>query len=412
MKKFKEKFEIISIKIGNEKHLLAIRDSLMSFIPFLVLAGFITFINWVFLSADFMIDLLGKDMVGQLQALFGRISNGTLNIFALALVPMIAYNLSVKKEYDKPFLSSIVSLTTFFVVIPFETATSTFGTTGILLSIIVSITATELFIKLSSIDKLKIKIEGNVPPAIIDSFNSIISISIILLIYAVVSFFIKYCTGLEVNDLIYAIIQAPLVNVAATLPGALLKTFIISFLFFFGIHPGTVTIPVFDPVMIAALETGSIVNQSFVDVYNLFGGSGSTLGLVLAILLFAKRKELKSIAKMALPTSLFNINEPVIFGIPICFNPFFLVPFIIVPLINVLIAYVATVLNLISIMSVYVHWSTPPLVNAYIASAGDIRNVVLQIALIVLDVFIYLVFLKSYEKSLDKKDSNLSIEGK
>lgn len=404
MEKFTEKFEEISIKIGNEKHLLAIRDSLMTFIPFLVLAGFITFINWVFLPAEFVVHLLGENLVLQLQELFNRISNGTLNILSLALVPMIAYNLSLKKEYEKPFLSAIVALASFFVVIPFESATSVFGTTGVLLAMIVSISATELFIKLTSIDKLKIKVEGNVPPAIIDSFNSIISTTIILLIYAVVSFLIKYMTGQEINDLIYAVIQAPLVGVAATLPGALLKTFIISFLFFFGIHPGTVTIPVFDPVMIAALGTGSIVNQSFVDVYNLFGGSGSTLGLVLAIILFSKRKELKSIAKMALPTSLFNINEPVIFGVPICFNPTFLIPFIVVPFVNILLAYFATALKLVSIMTVYVHWSTPPLINAYIASAGDIRNVILQVLLIILDIFIYLIFLKVYERALDKKD--------
>lgn len=410
MNKFKEKFEKYSIKVGNEKHLLAIRDSLMTFIPFLVLAGFATFFSWVLLSADFMINMLGQDMVTQLQGLFTRISNGTLNILSLCLVPMISYNLSLKKEYEKPFLSAIVSLAVFFVVIPFETATTVFGTTGVLLAMIVALTATELFIKLTSIDKLKIKVEGNVPPAIIDSFNSIIAITIILSVYAIITFGIKYFTGQEINDLIYSIIQAPLVGVAATLPGALLKTFIISFLFFFGIHPGTVTIPVFDPVMIAALETGSIVNQSFVDVYNLFGGSGSTLGLVIAILLFAKRKELKSIAKMALPTSLFNINEPVIFGIPICFNPVFFIPFIIVPLINVLIAYIVTALKMVSIMSVYVHWSTPPLINAYVASAGDIRNVILQLLLIALDVFIYLVFLKIYERTLDRKDSIESVE--
>ena len=184
--------------------------------------------------------------------------------------------------------------------------------------------------------------------------------------------------------------------------------------FFFGIHPAGVTNPVFDtPLTIALTQNAeaiaqgltptNICNLAFRDVYTTLGGSGATLGLLICMLFFSKRNEVKEIAKVAAPVSIFNINEPVLFGLPVVYNFVMLIPFVAVSVINVIIAYLATAAHLVSVLSVYVTWSTPIGFSAFLASAGDFRNVILQLLLVVLDELIWFPFLKMYEKQLEKQ---------
>lgn len=100
------------------------------------------------------------------------------------------------------------------------------------------------------------------------------------------------------------------------------------------------------------------------------------------------------------PLGLFNINEPVIYGFPVVFNPLIMIPFILGPLISFTIAYFATWAGLVSKIVVYVPWSMPPVINAWVASGGDFRNVILQVLLIVMMVMIYFPFLRAYENSM------------
>lgn len=105
-------------------------------------------------------------------------------------------------------------------------------------------------------------------------------------------------------------------------------------------------------------------------------------------------------AGMTGPLGLFNINEPVIYGFPVVFNPLIMIPFILGPLISFTIAYFATWAGLVSKIVVYVPWSMPPVINAWVASGGDFRNVILQVLLIVMMVMIYFPFLRAYENSM------------
>ena len=95
---------------------------------------------------------------------------------------------------------------------------------------------------------------------------------------------------------------------------------------------------------------------------------------------------------------LFNINEPVIFGLPIVFNPFLIVPFVIAPVFSLLTAYFATSVGLINHVVVQIPWTTPPVISAFLATGGDWRAAVLQLVIIIITIFIYLPFLKMDER--------------
>ena len=142
----------------------------------------------------------------------------------------------------------------------------------------------------------------------------------------------------------------------------------------------------------------NIINVSMVPDFGMLGGSGSTICLVIATLLFSKYKPSRDIVKMAAIPGIFNINEPMIFGYPIVFNYALVIPFIAVPAMGITVSYVATALGLMNPCVVQVPWTTPPLVSGFLATAGDWRAVVVQAIIIVLGVLIYLPFMKISEK--------------
>ncbi|KES15200.1 Phosphotransferase system cellobiose-specific component IIC, partial [Gilliamella apicola SCGC AB-598-I20] len=100
------------------------------------------------------------------------------------------------------------------------------------------------------------------------------------------------------------------------------------------------------------------------------------------------------IAKLSLGPGIFNINEPVIFGLPIMLNPILAIPFIITPLVTGTIGYIATSIGFAGKAVVMVPWTTPPIISAYLSTAGSLGAVVTQIFCIIIAILIYLPFIK------------------
>ena len=134
------------------------------------------------------------------------------------------------------------------------------------------------------------------------------------------------------------------------------------------------------------------------------GGSGATLGLVLAILIFNKRSKHRLIAKFSLPFSIFNINEIVIYGLPIVLNPLFFIPFFLVPLVNFGLSLLFLNYGWLEIVNPHVSWMMPPLINIYQITDGSWTAVFLQFLMIVLDVLLYAPFVLMSMLKDDKID--------
>ena len=141
-----------------------------------------------------------------------------------------------------------------------------------------------------------------------------------------------------------------------------------------------------------------IVTEQFFDNFVHIGGSGATLGLAIMMIMFAKSDEYKTLAKLEIAPAFFNINEPLIFGFPVVMNPFIAIPFIVAPLLNVLITYFAMATGIVAkTIGIMVPWTTPAIISGYLAT-GHISGAVLQAVLIAVDSLVYVYFFKKADK--------------
>lgn len=136
----------------------------------------------------------------------------------------------------------------------------------------------------------------------------------------------------------------------------------------------------------------NIINMSFWDTYMSLGGSGCALGLVIAILILSKREDYRAIAKLEVAPAIFEINEPMIFGLPIVLNPLLVVPFIITPLVTGSFAYFMTKIGFAGVCVYAMPWTTPPILSAWLSTGGSVGAIITQLICILLAIVIYAPF--------------------
>ena len=184
----------------------------------------------------------------------------------------------------------------------------------------------------------------------------------------------------------------------------------------FGIHPTTVVGPLLDPLQLVTLAenaeavvAGTALNalpnvytQSFWAYYSCIGGAGSTLALCV-MCLRSKSKQLSSVGKVSIIPSLFNITEPVIFGLPIFLNPTLVIPFILAPTVNIILGWLATSLNLVNKSYIFLTSTTPAPIGAFVATL-DWRAAVLVLIMFALDWLVFWPFFKKYEATCLKQE--------
>ncbi|EGU35563.1 EAL domain-containing protein [Vibrio scophthalmi] len=141
-----------------------------------------------------------------------------------------------------------------------------------------------------------------------------------------------------------------------------------------------------------------ILTSNFYDIYAAMGGSGNTISLVLCMLFFTQNRGYRALAAATLVLSIFNINEPILFGLPVIFNPLLIVPFLLAPIAGLVLAYTATALGLVSPVETFVSWMTPALLSGYNATGNDPAAVILQLVIIMVCTLIYYPFFKQMDK--------------
>lgn len=430
-----EKFGIVATKLGNQIHLRTLRDAFATFMPFMMLAGFVTLINSVILEpTGFMGEIVDTSTLTTLQQIGTSIANGTLSITTLLVVAAVSYHMCASRNYTNHIAAVLVAISTFVVLTPMQMMftpenadkavevtgvipISYTGASGMFVGIFVGLAATELFIKLSNNKKLQIQLFGNIPPAVLKSFNVLIPIIITITSFALLSFIIIQLFNMDINKLITTIVTEPLSKITTGLPGFLLITSIANLFFGFGIHQAVISGSLLDPFLIQNMQENMaayankeqiphIINMAFKDTFAVMGGSGNTIALLIAIFIFSRRKDYKDFAKLSVTPAIFNISEPIIFGLPIVFNISLIIPFVLAPIFSLTVAYFATAVGLINHVVVQIPWTTPPVISGFLATAGDWRAAVLQILIIAASVFIYLPFLRIDEHVTTKLSEN------
>ena len=227
------------------------------------------------------------------------------------------------------------------------------------------------------------------------SLRSIFPIAACVSIFAVTSSLIGflYDGGNNLNDIILNLLAKPFESIGATYFGGLLIVLVESVLWFFGIHGDSVFDGLLNSTNSAfAFSNGQITTGAFIDTFALLGGCGATICLLIAIIIFSKIKKRKKLCHLAGIPLIFNINEFIVFGLPIVLNPIYLVPFVLTPLVCYSIAYLATFTGIVpQIINPGVQWTTPIIISGYRAT-GSVMGSVLQIFLLAIGVAIYAPF--------------------
>ncbi|RBT49984.1 hypothetical protein EA74_01913 [Enterococcus hirae] len=323
-----ERFGMIASKLGNQIHMRTLRDAFATFMPFMMLAGFVTLINYVILEpTGFMGKIVKPETLMKVQEIGMSIANGTLSITTLLVVAAVSYHMCVSRNYTNHIAAVLVSISTFIVLTPMkmmftpENAKKAIEVTGVIpgshtgasgmfVGIFVGLVATELFIKLSTNEKLQIKLSGNIPPAVLKSFNVLIPIMITVTGFAILSFAVNQLFNMDVNGVITKAITGPLSHITTGLPGFILITSIANLFFGFGIHQAVISGSLLDPFLLQNMQENMaayanhehiphIINMAFKDTFAVMGGSGNTIALLIAIFIFSRRKDYKdgSVAK-------------------------------------------------------------------------------------------------------------------
>ncbi len=430
---FLDKFTEVSAKIGNQVHLRSLRDAFTTIMPMFILAGIAVLTNNVIFPW-----VLHGEMLAKFQIFGTVITNGTLNIAGLLIAPMIGYCLARNKNFDNPISATSVATSVLVIMMAVNVALtpvdgkvpvsitgvltySNIGTQGMFSGIIIGLVATEIYMRLAKIKKFQINLGDQVPPAVSKSFTALIPTLLTLSIFAVISAILIAGFQTDLITIISKLIQEPLRRVNTSLFGFLLIYSTGNFLFTLGIHQTVINGSLLDPLLLvnmnenmaaanAGKEIPHIINSSFVTVYTQMGGTGGTIALIVAVLLFSKFKPYKDVVHLSLAPGIFEINEPIIFGLPIVFNIPMMIPFVLSPVIGALVGYFATAIGFVQPLSVLVPWTTPPLLSGYLASAGDWKVIFLQVLIIAITCAFYAPFLKISERVSKKQAEALATE--
>lgn len=427
--KFIDKFTEFAAKLGSQVHLSSLRDAFATIMPLYILAGLAVLFN----NTVFQWILSGPVLVSA-QYWGNLLVNATLNISSLLVAAVIGYCLSRNRGYENPIAAALVSLATLIIMMPGSVtvipdgasdgvsvsgvlAFSNTGTQAMFAGILIGLAATELFIFVTGIKKLQINMGDSIPPAVGNSFSVLIPFILVMSFFAIISAILNNVFHTDLITIITVMIQEPLRGVTTGLLGCVILYSLGNFLWLFGIHQTVIYGSLLEPLLIvnmtqamAAYAAGepipNIINVAFVPAFGMMGGSGSTIALIIATLLFGRNKATRAICKMSAAPGCFNINEPVIFGYSIVYNITMIIPFVLLPAIGIIIGYAATALNFMNECVVYIPWTTPPLLSGYLATGGDFRAVLVQIVIIVIGVLLYLPFVKINDRVLSKTVSN------
>ena len=418
MQKLEKLLMPIANVLSKNKVLSAIRDGFLITVPITIVGSIFLLIANFPLEGflNLMTSIFGEGW----DAYLGRVSAIAFDCVALLGVLSIGYCYSREKGLDNRIGGAVVALVCFLIITPqkafvtvegaaeaasFSGFQFTFlGTAGMFLAMIVAIVSVEIYAWAIK-KKLIIKLPDGVPPAVMESCAALIPSGIAMTIFFVVGIIFSHTSFEYAHYFIYQVLQTPLVGLGKMAGFEVIYQFLSTLFWFFGINGPAVTNTIFSPIhkvltvenyeaAQAGLEMTNIFTSGFSDFFCNFGGGGSTLGLVIMMAFLAKSNRMKTLGKLSLPAGIFGINEPIIFGLPIVLNPLMAIPFILAPVVNTVIGYVATVIGFMPVtMGVQLPWTCPIIFSGFLVT-GSVTGSIVQIVQLIIDVLIYYPFFK------------------
>jgi lactose/cellobiose-specific phosphotransferase system IIC component len=374
-------------------------------IPFVLLGSVALILLSLPIAAyqDMMTTVFGSEWRNILQ----YVRDGTFNAFSLILVITVSY--SYAQEFGNhqiltiPIMASITALGSYIALLGISESgfsISYLGVIGVFIALLVSLTSTALFIKLSGIKAFRIRfLFDGANPSFSNAISLFVPAALTIIAFAVVNEALHYFIGIADLQTFIAIL-------------------LVHLFWFFGIHGSNVLEPASQDIFVSALETNQqlvlsgiapteIFTKTFFDTFVLMGGCGSIICLIIAIFIVGRNKSQVRLSKLSVVPVLFNINELMVFGIPIVLNPIYLIPFIGVPLILSTVSFFSMKIGLVPYTTNLVEWTTPIFLSGYIAT-GSVMGSIQQLFNLAIGTVCYIPFVKLSTKAYEvKKESNL-----
>lgn len=399
------------VKMGNQRHFAAIRAALIRTIPLIIIGAIpLIFTN---LPVESLANMMAP-YADKLNILYTM----TMNFMTLYLAISLGAELSrMYEEQDSTIVSMVTVAAYIITVAPANLADGTlefagFSAKGMFTLFIIAIVVIE-FMHFAYKHNIIIRLPKSVPSGISQSFAALLPMAIILAFF----WALRVLLGFDLNAMLNVILS-PLLAVTDTWYAAFICALLLQLLWFVGIHGGSFTVwGVMYPFLLTniaenaeAVAAGQamphILTEPFFYSWTMIGGVGMTLSLIL-IWMKSKSAHLREVSRLSLIPGIFCVNEPVMFGVPIVLNPLMFVPFVfLTSLFGTMYGYVLTAIGWISPAYVQIPWTTPPLLQPYLSTGGDWRNVIAQAVLIVLMVIIWYPFAKLYEKRCVEEEEN------
>lgn len=408
MKRVERHISPLANWLANSKHLIAIRDGFQIAMPFIVVGSlFVPFIFPPFNPANY--PKINAFLLEH-RHFFSTMFEHTMGLIALFIA--FGASASLAKQYRIPErLSGLTGCVAFLLLtgaVEQSSPESFLGGNGLFTALISSIYSIEV-IRFFYKKGWFLDLPEEVPLITRNGFKIILPLLFIMLSLAIINLTLKQYTGLYFPQLVTDVFK-PLVIASDTLTAVLLSLLLCQILWFMGIHGALIVTGIMNPFWLsslisnqAALAMGEpaphIYLQGFWDYYLLIGGVGSTLPLVF-MAMRSRSKQLSSVGKISFIPSLFNINEPILFGFPIIMNPLFFLPFVFVPLVNAIIAWHLTQLGFLEPFIAMLPWSMPAPIGAYLSANGSVHNIFMVLFAMFNSWMLYRPFFKVHEKQM------------
>jgi PTS system cellobiose-specific IIC component len=415
MDKLSEKIMPLANWLGDNRYLMVLRDSFMLAFPLTMFGSIIVVIN--------NLPFFNDDTKGMLSNLLGNGQNATMSIMTVFVTFGIGYYLSQSYDVEGIF-GGAVSFSSFLILTPFFMSTESgetvsgvlsldrLGAKGMFLGMIAAFVAAEIYCRVTK-RGWQIRMPDGVPPAVTKSFAAMIPAILTLTVFLVINAVMVGAFNANLHDVIYDVIQKPLTGLGSSLPATLVSIFFIQFLWFFGLHGQIIVNSVMDPIWntlmldnLEAYKAGEslphIVTKPFMETFTVgLGGSGMTLAVVIILAFLMKKKQYTDIGRLALGPGIFNVNEPVIFGLPIVLNATILIPWVLAPIVVTTLNYLVMAAGIVPAPTgVSVPWTVPIIASGVLATNSWLGGLLQVIDFLIVGM-IWLPFLRALDKQPD-----------
>jgi len=419
-----KKLLIITDWLEHTSAFLAIRQGMIMLLPLLIIST----LDLLFMKAPipiwqkFITEAFGGRIIELFEFTYHAITGNFAILFATST--SISYALLKRKEmkkktsYSDALFVTLITLTSLCIHFEFHKDLlylDQFSNRNMLTALLVSLISGKFYFLIKEqmnahLYKRTVK-EDNF---FIDMLEGITTSGLIIVFFFIVDCFMETFLGIaNIQELVNIIVSKIIFMSDIPWLQGVGVLFFTQIMWFFGIH-GTYAME--NVVLENFSGIGSeIYNETFQNVFLNIGGSGSGLCLAIAIIIFSKKKNIRNVAMLATPSLMFNVSEIMLFGLPVIFNPIFLIPFLLVPLIHYFISYIAIYAGIVPQITQQVDWVTPLFVNSYRA-CDSYKGIILQLFCIAVGVCIYKPFVELFgvqqEKYIKFKIQELTFEYK